>query len=89
MDWFSLVISVLKSRKVQAVVASGLLAVATFVGLPVTSEEAMSWVVANWDAILGIAGGLYGLWQRRKAKRTASDLDRIRAEAGTKATDPK
>lgn len=91
MNWYELAMGILRSRKVQGIAATGLLVLAGWFGLDVTSEETMSWVLANWDAILGVAGGIYGLWQRRNAKaakkvaaQTASDLDRIRTEAGTK-----
>jgi hypothetical protein len=53
----------------------------------------MSWLAENWGAIVGIAGFLFGAWQRhkfaiaaRELARTATELDLIRAQVGTKAT---
>jgi deoxyribose-phosphate aldolase len=53
----------------------------------------MSFLASHWDAIVGGAGFLFGAWQRQKAakaraeaERTATELDLVRAQAGTKAT---
>lgn len=89
---FELILPVLRSRKFQLVVVSGLVTVAGYVGLELSTEEIMSWLVSNFDSIIGVAGTVYGLWQswrarnaKKDAKKLAADLDAIRAEAGTKA----
>lgn len=47
----------------------------------------MNWVVENWDTIIALATSLWAYVERRKRKSTAEQLQQIRIEAGTAATD--